>query len=86
MRRGYDRVEGSIGSSYDEIKGVTMYVSRDFYMLGKITTGKKVKKFDCLTCKTPSSQKLVDDTQTVNSKVNCLLQNVVVEPQFSLTV
>ena len=44
MRRGYDRVEGSIGRSYDEIKGVTMSVSRDFYMLGKITTGKKVKK------------------------------------------
>ena len=48
MRRGYDRVEGSIGRSYDEIKGVTMSVSRDFYMLGKITTGKKVEKLDCL--------------------------------------
>ena len=44
MRRGYDRVEGSIGRSYDEIKGVTMSVSRDFHMLGKITTGKKVEK------------------------------------------
>ena len=41
MRRGYDRVEGSIDRSYDEIKGVTMSVSRDFHMLGKITTGKK---------------------------------------------
>ena len=41
MRRGYDRVESSIGMSYDEIKGVTMSVSRDFDMLGKITTGKK---------------------------------------------
>ena len=46
MRRGYDRVDGSIGKSYDEIKGVTMSVSRDFHMLGKITTGKNVKKFD----------------------------------------
>ena len=44
MRRGYDRVEGSIGRSYDEIKGVTMSVSRDFHMLGKITTGKNVEK------------------------------------------
>ena len=26
-----------------------MSVSRDFYMLGKITTGKKVDKFDCLS-------------------------------------
>ena len=41
MRRGYDRVESSIGMSYDEIKGVTMSVSRDFDMLCKITTGKK---------------------------------------------
>ena len=49
VRRGYDRVEGSIGRSYDEIKGGTMSVSRDFYMLGKITTGKKVKKFNCLS-------------------------------------
>ena len=49
MRRGYDRVEGSIDRSYDEIKGVTMSVSRDFHMLGKITTGKKVKKLDCLS-------------------------------------
>ena len=49
MRRGYDRVESSIGMSYDEIKGVTMSVSRDFDMLGKITTGEKVKKLDCLS-------------------------------------
>ena len=49
MGRGYDRVEGSIGRSYDEIKGVTMSVRRDFDMLGKITTGKKVKKGDCLS-------------------------------------
>ena len=48
MRRSYDRAEGSIGRSYDEIKGVTMSVSRDVHMLGKITTGKKVKYFDCL--------------------------------------
>ena len=49
MRRGYDRVESSIGMSYDETKGVTMSVSRDFDMLGKITTGKKVNKLDCLS-------------------------------------
>ena len=49
MRRGYDRVEGSIGRSYDEIKGVTMSVSSDFHMLSKITTGKKVEKLDCLS-------------------------------------
>ena len=36
MRRGYDKVEGGIGRSYDEIKGVIMSVSRDFHMLGKI--------------------------------------------------
>ena len=49
MRGGYDRVEGSIGRSYDEIKGVTMSMSRNFHMLGKITTGEKVKKLDCLS-------------------------------------
>ena len=49
MRIGYDRVEGSIGRSYDEIKDVTMSVSRDFHMLGKITTGKKVEKLDYLS-------------------------------------
>ena len=48
VRRGYDKVEGSIGRSYDEIKGVTMSGSRDFNILGKITTGKKVEKLDCL--------------------------------------
>ena len=49
MRRGYDRVESGIGRSYDEIKGVTMSVSRNFHMLGKITTGKKVEKLNCLS-------------------------------------
>ena len=49
MRRGYDRVEGSIGRSYDEIKGVIMSVSRNFHMLSEITTGKKVEEFDCLS-------------------------------------
>ena len=44
MRRGYDRVKGSIGKSYDEIEGVTMSVSRNFNMLSEITTGKEVKK------------------------------------------
>ena len=48
MRRGYDRVEGSIGRSYDEIKSVTMSVSRNLHMLSEITTGKKIEKFDCL--------------------------------------
>ena len=48
MRRDYDRVEGSAGRSYDEIKGVTMSVSRDFHILGKITAG-KVEKLDCLS-------------------------------------
>ena len=49
MRRGYDRVEGGIGRSYDEIKGVTMSVSRNFHMLCEITTGKKVENLDCLS-------------------------------------
>ena len=48
MRGGYDRVEGSIGWSYDEIKGVTMSMSRNFHMLGKITIGEKVENMDCL--------------------------------------
>ena len=45
MRRGFDSVEGSIGRSYDEIKGVAMSVSRNFHMLSEITTGKKFEKF-----------------------------------------
>ena len=49
MRQGYDRVECSIGRSYDEIKGVTMSVSRNFHLLSEITTGKKVEKLDCLS-------------------------------------
>ena len=49
MKRGYDRIEVSISRSYDEIKGVTMSVSRDFHMLCKITTGKKVEELDCLS-------------------------------------
>ena len=49
MRRCYDRVEGSIGRSYDEIKGVTMSVSRNFHMLNEITIGKKVEKLNCLS-------------------------------------
>ena len=44
MRGGYDTVEGSIGRSYDEIKGVTMSMSRNFHMLGMITIGEKVEK------------------------------------------
>ena len=65
MRRGCDRVEGSIGRSYDEIKGVTMSVSRDFNMLGKITTGKKVEIFDCL-----SIAEVVDMDVEVASNMN----------------
>ena len=49
MRRGYDRGESGIGRSYDEIKVVTISVSRVFHMLGKITTGRKVEKLDCLS-------------------------------------
>ena len=49
MRRGYDRVEGSIGRSSDEIKSVTMSMSRNFQMLGKITIGEKVEKLNCLS-------------------------------------
>ena len=49
MRRGYDKVEGSVGRSYDEIKGVTMSVSRSLHMLSEIINGKKVEKFDCLS-------------------------------------
>ena len=49
MRRGCDRVEGGIGRSYDEIKDVTMSESRNFHMLGKITTGKKVEQLNCLS-------------------------------------
>ena len=49
VRRDYDRVEGSIGRSYDEIKVVTMSVSRSFDMLSEIITGKKVEKLNCLS-------------------------------------
>ena len=49
MRRGYGRVEGSIGRSYDEIEGVTMSVSKSFHMLSEITTGMNVEKLDCLS-------------------------------------
>ena len=41
--RGYDRVKGSIGRSYDELKGVTISMSRNFHMLSEITAGKKVE-------------------------------------------
>ena len=49
MRKGYDRVEGGIGMNYDEINVVTMSVSRDFHMLRKITSDKKVEILDCLS-------------------------------------
>ena len=42
-------VEGSIGRSFDEIKGVTMSMSRNLHMLGKITIGEKVETLDCLS-------------------------------------
>ena len=45
MRRGYDRVDGSIGRSYHEIEGVTISVSINFHMLSEITIGKKAKKW-----------------------------------------
>ena len=60
MRRGYDRVEGSIGRNYDEIKRVTMSVSRNFHMLSEITTGKNVEKYDCLSI-----------AEVVNMDVDC---------------
>ena len=44
-----DRVKGSVGKSYDEIEGVTVSVSGNFNMLSEITTGKEVKKLDCLS-------------------------------------
>ena len=43
MRRGYDRVKGNVGKSYDEIKSATVSVSGNFNMLSEITTGKDVK-------------------------------------------
>ena len=49
MRRVYDGLEGSIGKSYDEIEGVTMTTSGNFTMLSEITTGKDIKKLDCLS-------------------------------------
>ena len=36
MRSGYDGLEGSIGRSYNEIKGVTMTMSGQFNMLSEI--------------------------------------------------
>ena len=39
-------VEGSIGRNYDDIKGVTMSMSRNFDMLGKITIGEMVENLD----------------------------------------
>ena len=45
MRRGYDRFEGSIGRSYDEIKGVTMSVSRDFHMRVRLQLGRWSKNW-----------------------------------------
>ena len=47
--RCYDRVKGSVWKCYDKIEGVTMFVSRNFNMLSEITTGKEVKKLDCLS-------------------------------------
>ena len=44
MIRGYYRVKGSNGRSYDEIDGVTVFVSRNFNMLSEITTGKEVRR------------------------------------------
>ena len=49
MIRGYDRVKGSVGKSYDEIERVTMSVSGTFNMLNETTTGKEVKNLDCLS-------------------------------------
>ena len=58
MRRGYDRVKGSIGRSYDEIKSMTMSVSKNFHMLSEITTSKMIEKLDCLSIARSSAWKL----------------------------
>ena len=78
MRRGYDRVEGSIGRSYDEMKGMIMSVSRDFQMLGKIATGKKVKKLDRL-----SIAEIVD-MDVVGINLSCYLLPLVQTGNHSL--
>ena len=38
-----------VGKSNDKIEGVTVSVSRNFNMLSEVTTGKEVKKWDCLS-------------------------------------
>ena len=43
MRRGYDRVKGSIGRSYDEIEGVTVSASRNFNMLSELQLARRLK-------------------------------------------
>ena len=42
---GYDRVEGSIGKSYDEIKGVTMSMSRDFTCSVRLQLARRSKNW-----------------------------------------
>ena len=49
VRRGYDRVDGSIGRSYDEIKDVTTSVSRNFHNTEWDYNWLKVEKFNCLS-------------------------------------
>ena len=48
IRRGYDRVKGSIGRSYDEVEGVTVSVSRNFNVLSERywQGGKKIGLFE----------------------------------------
>ena len=48
-RRGYDRVKSGTEKSYDKIEGVNMSVNRNFNTLSEITTGKDVKKLECLS-------------------------------------
>ena len=69
MRRGYDRVEGSIGGSYDEIEGVAMSVSRDFQ--------RKKEKRGGSSKRTPSKQfkKLEGEWPTIPTKL-CIYSNV----------
>ena len=45
MRRGYDRVEVSIGRSYNEIKDVTMSVSRDFTRWVRLQLARRSKNW-----------------------------------------
>ena len=48
-RRGYSRVKGGIGKSYDKLEGVIVSVGRKFNMLTDTSTRKELNKLDCLS-------------------------------------